>query len=91
MKFKKLFLVTFFLILGSSAVYAASCSDERPPLWVQRLIEQGEKWDCRWYGSAPICKGKCPNGFVEIIRSKNECGQGNDCATGNKVYCCGRL
>ncbi|KAF4626429.1 hypothetical protein G7Y89_g11730 [Cudoniella acicularis] len=41
---------------------------------------------CYWEGSAPFCKGKCKNGFVETARTK--CGDGKCCATGSKALCC---
>ncbi|KAH8670409.1 hypothetical protein BGZ60DRAFT_407376 [Tricladium varicosporioides] len=52
-------------------------------------MDQGEvrTWQtCYWEGTAPICKGKCKNGFEEVARTK--CGDGQCCVTGSKALCC---
>jgi hypothetical protein len=36
--------------------------------------------NCHWDGTAPICRGRCENGFVQVkIES---------CLSGHKAYCC---
>jgi hypothetical protein len=41
---------------------------------------------CQWFGKAPFCAGRCPNGWTEKRRSKTDNGQ--SCVTGSKAYCC---
>ena len=38
-----------------------------------------------WFGKAPICDGKCPNGWTQCETSKT--GDGSKCWTGHKVRC----
>lgn len=42
--------------------------------------------NCVWEGTAPFCDGKCHTGFTQI--NEDNCGNGDCCATGFKVYCC---
>ena len=42
--------------------------------------------NCVWEGSAPFCDGKCHTGFTQI--QEDNCGSGDCCWTGFKVYCC---
>jgi len=39
----------------------------------------------KWFGTAPICRGKCPKGWQLLKRSKR--GNGKKCLTGKKVLC----
>ncbi|GJE98109.1 hypothetical protein PsYK624_143310 [Phanerochaete sordida] len=41
---------------------------------------------CSWFGTAPLCAGKCPAGTYQITEDGN--GDGDTCISGNKVYCC---
>lgn len=41
---------------------------------------------CAWFGTAPLCNGKCPTGFNKLTESK--CGDGQACVSGIKVFCC---
>ena len=42
--------------------------------------------ECKWFGTAPLCKGKCPSGWTSVKRSKTD--GGNPCITGSYVRCC---
>merc|ERR1712061_44718 len=49
----------------------------------------GANAKCKWYGTAPICKGACKDG--EILCAENYYGDnGHYCSigSGNKKYCC---
>lgn len=41
---------------------------------------------CAWFGTAPICRGRCPAGWRDVKGDRT--GDGATCATGQKVYCC---
>uniref|UniRef100_A0A6C0FBR8 Uncharacterized protein n=1 Tax=viral metagenome TaxID=1070528 RepID=A0A6C0FBR8_9ZZZZ len=38
-----------------------------------------------WYGEAPFCDGKCPDGYTECETSIT--GDGSECWSGHKVRC----
>lgn len=42
--------------------------------------------NCVWEGTAPFCDGNCLTGFTQIM--EDNCGNGDCCLTGFKVYCC---
>ncbi len=42
--------------------------------------------NCKWFGTAPFCRGSCPPGYNQRIRSQR--GDGKKCVSGSKVYCC---
>ena len=42
--------------------------------------------NCVWEGTAPFCDGKCLTGFTQI--KEDNCGSGDCCSIGFKVYCC---
>jgi hypothetical protein len=37
---------------------------------------------CGWFGTAPLCAGRCPAGWTSLQRS------GAGCVSGSKVWCC---
>jgi hypothetical protein len=37
---------------------------------------------CQWFGTAPVCAGRCPGGWEQKKRSDK------GCLTGSKAYCC---
>ena len=41
---------------------------------------------CFWKGTAPFCGGICPLGFTNM--KEDDCGDGDCCFTGFKVFCC---
>lgn len=45
--------------------------------------------NCKWYGTAPFCRGECPIGYHEKLR--NVRGDGKQCSSGTKAYCCPQL
>jgi len=52
------------------------------PYFPKSLLKSG----CYWDGSAPFCAGSCPRGWTSGKRSSS--GDGLQCWTGDKVYCC---
>lgn len=76
---KKLLLTIFLIIFSGSAAYAAC----EWPSW----FKPQDYEECRWRGTAPICKGKCESGEIQILTDRSGCG-GRRCETGSKVYCC---
>jgi hypothetical protein len=57
---------------------------------------KGTKMKCRWDGTAPFCDGECSPGEIQEERTydqnhvlnQDHTGFGEECSTGNKVYCC---
>jgi len=41
---------------------------------------------CKWFGFSPFCHGVCPSGWEYQRKSKR--GDGIECWTGEKYYCC---
>ena len=44
------------------------------------------KAHCLWNGTAPLCHGRCPAGYLVVKRTKE--GPGKKCVTGTRVRCC---
>ena len=52
--------------------------------------------DCKWFGTAPVCKGECPIGWKEIVDAREIGGYGSKCWDnkdyeeyyGTKKFCC---
>ncbi|KAF9456255.1 hypothetical protein BDZ94DRAFT_1276154, partial [Collybia nuda] len=42
--------------------------------------------DCKWSGTAPVCRGSCGAGTKQCATSS--CGDGVCCTIGVKILCC---
>ncbi|KAK1851241.1 sialidase [Colletotrichum chrysophilum] len=41
---------------------------------------------CQWFGEAPFCDAKCPDGWKK--EGQDDKGGGHSCVTGKKFFCC---
>ncbi|KAF4509079.1 hypothetical protein G6O67_005384 [Ophiocordyceps sinensis] len=65
-------------LLATLALASAAAAD----LSAREHQSEAAQKKCSWFGSRPICRGKCPKGWRLYERKKM------DCLSGTKAYCC---
>ncbi|CCX31513.1 Protein of unknown function [Pyronema omphalodes CBS 100304] len=88
-------ITSLLILLTASTVSAVSIPSEptEPVSLVQYWCygSEGPFRTCKFFGTAPFCKGKCPGGWYE--KYKSNCGdpQQNCCIFGKKACCCQQI
>ncbi|KIM80319.1 hypothetical protein PILCRDRAFT_89625 [Piloderma croceum F 1598] len=74
------YTLLFAIVAASASAATLSTGESVDDNVITAVARSGKA--CAWFGTAPLCNGKCPAGFDKLTESK--CGDGETCLTGIK-------